>query len=138
MRYTVRPATIEDIETIRMSTTENGKVDMSVVKQSEEMRCFLCDGKPLMILGLVNHPTGTEEKRVALWGLFAKGINKHTKTLVRACYDMLFDRAGYTFVCYIDESNAKFKRFATFFGFEPLKYVEKFEGKLYRFYIKRN
>lgn len=138
MKYTVRQATLKDVETIRMSTTENGKVDMSVVQQSEEMRCFLCEDKPLMILGLVNHPTGTQEKIVALWGLFAKGINKHTIPLVRACKDLIMDRVGYTFVCYINENNAKFKRFATFFGFEPTKNVEEFGGKLYRYYVKRN
>lgn len=138
MTYTVRNATIDDIKAIRRHTTENGKVDMSVVKQSEEMRCFLCDGVPLMILGIVDHPSETDEKVVALWGLFNKEINKHTKYLVKACRDMLLDRVGYTFVSYIDESVNKFKRFATFFGFEPTKYVEEFEGKLYRFYVKRN
>lgn len=138
MKYSVRNATLDDINAIKGLTTEGGKVDMSVVRQSEEMRCFLCGEVPLMVLGLVNHPTGTDDKCVALWGLFDKTVNKHTKALVKACQDMILDRVGYTFVCYIDDENPKFKRFATFFGFKPTKYVEKFEGKLYRFYMKRN
>lgn len=138
MKYSVRQATIDDINKLRKVSTENGKVDMHIVSKSEEMRCFLCDGEPLMVLGLVDHPTGTEEKVVALWGMINKGVNKHTKALVRVCKDLLFNRVGYTFVCYIDESNRKFKRFVCFFGFEPTKYVEEFDGKLYRFYIKRN
>ena len=138
MKYTVRNATIDDVKAIRGLTTENGKVDMSVVKKSEEMRCFLYGEERLAILGLVDYPTGTDDKFVALWGLFNKGIGKHTKHLVSACKDMLLDRVGYTFVCYIDDSNRKFKRFATFFGFQPTKYIEEFEGKLYRYYMKRN
>lgn len=138
MKYTVRNATLEDIKALKGKTTENGKVDMAVVKKSEEMRCFLYGEERLAVLGLLDYPTGTDEKQVGLWALFNKGIDKHTKQLVRACKDMMFDRVGYTFMCYIDDSNRKFKRFATFFGFEPTKYVEEFEGKLYRFYMKRN
>lgn len=138
MKYSIRQATINDIDKLRKNSTEEGKVDMNVVKQSEEMRCFLCDGEPLMVLGLVDHPTGTDEKVVALWGMVNKGVKKHTKALVRACKDLLFDRVGYTFVCYIDEDNRRFKRFVTFFGFEPSKYLEQIDGKWYRFYIKRN
>lgn len=138
MKYAVRRATEEDIQYFMGNSTENGKVDIGDVRQSEEIRCFVCDGVPLMVLGLVNIPTGTDDKSVALWGLFSKGVNKHTKALVRVCKDLLFDRAGYTFYAYVDESSNKFKRFATFFGFLPLKDVEEIEGKLYRLYIKRN
>lgn len=138
MKYTVRLATIDDINKIKKNTTENGKVDMRVVKQSEEMRCFLYEDEPLMILGLVDFPSDSYDKSVALWGLFNKNVKKHTKYLVKTCKDLLFDRVGYTFVCYIDEENNTFKRFATFFGFEPSKYVEEFNEKLYRFYVKRN
>lgn len=138
MKYTVRLATIDDINKIKKNTTENGKVDMRVVKQSEEMRCFLYGDEPLMILGLVDFPSDSYDKSVALWGLFNKNVKKHTKYLVKTCKDLLFDRVGYTFVCYIDEENNTFKRFATFFGFEPSKYVEEFNEKLYRFYVKRN
>ena len=138
MKYTVRRATIDDINKIKKNTTENGKVDMHVVKQSEEMRCFLYEDEPLMILGLVDFPSDSYEKSVALWGLFNKNVKKHTKYLVKTCKDLLFDRVGYTFVCYIDEENNTFKRFATFFGFKPSKYVEEFNEKLYRFYVKRN
>lgn len=138
MIYTVRKATIDDINIVKKNSTEEGKVDKNVIERSEEMRCFLCDDEPLMVLGLVDYPTGSDEKAVALWGILSKDINKHTKYLVKTCKDLLLDRLGYTFVCYIDEESWTFKRFATFFGFKPTKYVEDFNGKLYRFYIKRN
>lgn len=138
MKYRVRKATQRDIDRLRAVSTENGNIDEDAIRRSEEIRCFLCDDEPLMILGLVDHPTGDDRKVVALWGMFNKNIQKHTKTLVKTCMGLIFERVGYTFVCYIDESNKKFKRFATFFGFQPSKNVEEFEGKLYRFYVKRN
>ena len=62
MIYTVRKAAIDDINIVKKNSTEEGKVDKSVIERSEEMRCFLCDDEPLMVLGLVDYPTGSDEK----------------------------------------------------------------------------
>lgn len=138
MKYTVRRAVPSDFTKIIGFKTEGGKVDETVIAQSEEIRTFLCDDEPIMILGLVDFPSARYEKIVGLWGLFNKGISKHTKYVVKTCKDLLFDRVGYTFIALIDEDEKKFKRFVEFFGFRPTKEIEKYEEKVYRCYIKVN
>lgn len=138
MKYTVRIATEDDIRGILPYTTENSKVDWAVVRQSGEIRAFCCDGTPIMILGLLEFPTGDYLTTAALWGLFHRDVEKHKVSLIRACQDLLFSRVGYRLVCYIDTNEPKFIRFAEFFGFEETKELAELNGKLYRYYIKEN
>lgn len=138
MRYTVGLATEDDIKKILPYTTENAKVDWQVVRDSNETRAFFCDGEPIMILGLLNMPSGDDIVTAAIWGLFHQDVRKHAVPLVRVCQDLLFTRVGYKFVVFIDESELRFKRFAQFFGFVPTKELAELDGKLYRYYVKEN
>lgn len=136
--YVVRNATLEDVQSILPYTTETGKVDMNSIRQSDEVKVFIYNDRPLMILGLAHYPTGTDDTLVAVWGLFNREVEKHTRRVVQTCKDLIFDRVGYTFVVLIDESVDKYSRFAKFFGFIRTKDVEEIGGKLYRYYVKRN
>lgn len=136
MKYTVRVATEEDIQRILPYTTENAKVDWSVVKQSDELLVFCYGDEPQMVLGLVYYPTGTYITTAALWGLFRTSIDKHTPALVRLCKDLLFERVGFKFIAMVDANEKKFARFAEFFGFERTKELAELHGKVYHYYIK--
>ena len=138
MRYTVRRANIDDIRTIINNSTENGKIDEETINSCDEMRVFLCGDKPLMVLGLTEYVTGNELNKAGVWGVFDKDVENHTKELVKTVKDLIFDRAGYTFIVYVEEGNTKFIRFAEFFGFKPTKDIANLNGILYRYYIKEN
>ena len=135
--YHVRNATLDDVRALLPYSTEGGKVTLETVETSDEIKVFLYNDKPLMILGLEYLPTGNQEIHAGLWGLFSREVDKHTKALVRACKDLIFDRVGFSYAVLIDESNRKYSRFVEFFGFQRTECVERIEEMLYRIYIKR-
>lgn len=136
MNYTVRNATIDDVKKITENSTELGKYDESVVGDSIEKRVFLYNDEPIAVLGLIEYPNGEYENIVGVWGVFSKDIEKHTTPVVRFMKDLIFDRAYYKFIVYVQEDNDKFKRFVEFFGFKPTKTVEILNEIKYRYYIK--
>lgn len=137
MRYTIRKSELDDVKKLAPYMTESGKTDSFTLATTDEAKTFLCDDKPLMILGLEYLPSAGEEIQVGMWGMFSRDVSKHVKPLVRACKDLLFDRVGFCFFVLIDEQNPVFVRFATFFGFQRTEIVERIEQKLYHMYMKR-
>lgn len=135
--YTIRKSELDDIKKIAPYMTESGKTDSLTLATTDEAKTFLYNDKPLMILGLEYLPSAGDDIEVGLWGMFSRDISKHTKHLVRACKDLLFDRVGFCFYVLIDETNPVFVRFAKFFGFERTEVVERIEQKLYHMYVKR-
>ena len=138
MKYTVGLATEEDIQRILPYTTENSKVDWKVVRESHEVRVFLCDGEPIMVLGLMEMPSADDVNTAAVWGLFRYDVHKHVLPLVRVTKDLMFTRVGYRFVVFVDDAEPKFKRYAEFLGFKPTKELANLGGKVYRYYIKES
>lgn len=137
MRYTIRKSEIDDVKKLAPYLTESGKTDSFTLATTDEAKTFLCDDKPLMILGLEYLPGSGDEIEVGMWGMFSRDISKHTKHLVKACNDLLFERVGFCFYVLIDETNPVFVRFAKFFGFARTEVVERIEEKLYHMYVKR-
>ena len=135
--YTIRKSELDDIKKIAPYMTESGKTDSLTLATTDEAKTFLYNDKPLMILGLEYLPSAGDDIEVGLWGMFSRDISKHTKHLVRACKDLLFDRVGFCFYVLRDETNPVFVRFAKFFGFERTEVVERIEQKLYHMYVKR-
>ena len=110
MTYAFRNAIPEDFDKLLKNSTENGKVDNEVIRDSVEIKVMTCDDEPI--------------------------IKKHTKQAIRFCKDLIFDRIGFRFLVLIDENNKKFVRFVEFFGFKRTNFVEEKLGTLYHLYIK--
>lgn len=138
MSYKIRKATLDDIVKILPYSTEDGKTDKETLATTDEAKVILFGDQPLAIIGLEYLPGGTDEIEVGIWGLFNRDIEKHTKYIVNACRELIFQRVGFCFYALIDEDVPKFVRFAKFFGFERTECVERIEKKLYRMYMLRS
>lgn len=138
MRYNFRKGTVEDVKEIMGNTTENGKVDLDVARESDEIRVFEYRKKPIMVIGCVSYPEEDMRDVLGVWGVFSKDIKKHTKTAVQFCKDLIFDRVNTKFVVLIDEGNPTFIRFVEFFGFQRTKFVEQHGETVYHLYVKVN
>lgn len=136
MRYTFRNARPEDLEELLKNSTENGKVDEEVIRDSVEVKVMLCDDEPIMMIGRIEYPNGELVMTTGVWAIVSKNIKKHTKQAVQFCKDLFFDRVGFRFLVLIDESNPTFVRFVEFFGFKRTNFVEEKLGTLYHLYIK--
>lgn len=136
MRYTFRNARPEDLEELLKNSTENGKVDEEVIRDSVEVKVMLYDDEPIMMIGRIEYPNGELVMTTGVWAIVSNNINKHTKQAVQFCKDLFFDRVGFKFLVLIDENNPKFVRFVEFFGFKRTNFVEEKLGTLYHLYIK--
>lgn len=136
MTYTFRNAKPEDFDELLKNSTENGKVDEEVIRDSVEIKVMLCDDEPIMMIGRVEYPNGELVMTTGVWAIVSKDINKHTKQAVKFCKDLFFDRVGFKFLVLIDENEPKFVRFVEFFGFKRTNFVEEKLGTLYHLYIK--
>ena len=136
MTYVLRNIKDGDLEILLKDSTENGKVDTNVIKDSVEIKVMECNGLPIMMLGRVEYPTADLVLTTGVWGIFSKDIDKHAKSAVKFCKDLIFDRAGFKFMVLIDEGDEKFIRFVEFFGFHRTKFVEEKQGRVYHLYVK--
>lgn len=136
MKYVFRNAQPEDFEKLLAVSTENGKVDEEVIRESVEIKVMECDGEPIMMVGRIEYPTGDLIMTTGVWAIVSKNIKKHTKKAVQFCKDLIFDRIGFKFLVLIDENDPKFVRFVEFFGFKRTNFVEEKLGTLYHLYIK--
>lgn len=136
MKYNFRNATPEDLERLLAVSTENGKVDPEVIRDSVEIKLMEADDEPVMAIGRIEYPGPDLIMSTGVWAIVSKDIKKHTRAAVRFCKDLIFDRIGFDFYVLIDESNEKFVRFVEFFGFKRTKFVEEKLGTVYHLYIK--
>lgn len=138
MTCVFRNARPEDFEIIRKDSTENGKIDPRMIKDSCEIRVMECDGEPVMAIGYIKYDGDDYVDYMGVWGMFSNAIKGHTKEAVRFCKDLMFSRVGMKFVVLIDETNPVFKRFVEFFGFKRTKVIEEWHGVVYHIYVKEN
>lgn len=138
MTCVFRNAKPEDFDTLIQNSTENGKIDRQVIKDSCEIRVMECDGEPVMAIGYIRYDGDAYLDYMGVWGMFSKNIKTHVKEAVKFCKDLMFNRNGVKFVVLIDESNPVFKRFVEFFGFQRTKTVEEWHGTVYHLYVKEN
>jgi hypothetical protein len=138
MKYVFRAARPSDFPLILADSTENGKVDQSVIDGSDEIRVMECDGQPIMAIGCITYKTGVYEDMLGVWAVIHKDVKKHVRAAVRFCDDLIFSRVATKFVVLIDETNPKFKRFVEFFGFQRTKVVERHGETVYHIYVKEN
>lgn len=138
MTCVFRNARPEDFEMIIQNSTENGKIDRQVIKDSCEIRVMECDNEPVMAIGYIRYDGDAYIDYIGVWGMFNKNIKTHVKEAVKFIKDLMFSRVGTKFVVLIDESNPVFKRFVEFFGFQRTKVVEESNGTLYHVYVKEN
>ena len=136
MKYNFRNARPEDLEELLKNSTENGKVDPEVMRDSVEIKLMEADGVPIMAICRVEYPGPDLIMSTGVWAIVSKDIKKHTRAAVRFCKDLIFDRIGFNFYVLIDETNETFIRFVKFFGFERTKFVEEKLGTVYHLYIK--
>ena len=136
MTYVFRNIKDGDIEELLKSSTENGKIDEEVIRDSVEIKVLEYNKKPIMAIGRIDYPTDDLIMTTGVWGMFSTDIKKHTKAAVKFCKDLIFDRVGYKFLVLIDENNEKFIRFVDFFGFKRTKFVEEKLGTVYHLYVK--
>ena len=136
MKYVFRGVQDGDLEKLLAKSTENGKIDDDVIKQSVEIKVMEYDGEPIIMIGRIEYPTGDLIMTTGVWAIVSKDIKKHTKRVIQFCRDLIFDRVGFKFLVLIDESDPKFARFAEFFGFKRTNFVEEKLGTLYHLYIK--
>ena len=136
MTYAFRNAIPEDFDKLLKNSTENGKVDNEVIRDSVEIKVMTCDDEPIMMVGRIEYPKGDLIMATGVWAIVSKDIKKHTKQAIRFCKDLIFDRIGFRFLVLIDENNKKFVRFVEFFGFKRTNFVEEKLGTLYHLYIK--
>ena len=138
MTCVFRKAKPEDFDILIQNSTENGKIDRQVIKDSSDIRVMECDGEPVMAIGYIKYDGDEYIDYMGVWGMFSKKIKGHVKDAVKFCKDLMFNRVGTKFVVLIDESNPVFKRFVEFFGFQRTKVVEEWQGIVYHIYVKEN